>query len=49
MMTYVVRTFFGGSPDKAMAALLGSEGSTLTEAQVDRIEKLLAGARAADQ
>ena len=42
MMTYVVRTFFGGSPDKAMAALLGGEAGKLTEAQLDRIESLVA-------
>lgn len=45
MMTYVVRTFFGGSPAKAMAALLGRERDTLTEAQLARLERLIAEAR----
>jgi BlaI family transcriptional regulator, penicillinase repressor len=45
MMTYVVRTFFGGSPARAMAALLGRERDTLTAAQLDRLERLLAEAR----
>ena len=42
MMRYVVRTFFGGSPSRAMAALLGSERDGLTSEQLDRIEALLA-------
>jgi BlaI family penicillinase repressor len=42
LMAHVVRTFFEGSPAKAMAALLGSDGDRLTEAQVERLEVLLA-------
>jgi BlaI family penicillinase repressor len=45
MMTYVVRTFFGGSPAKAMAALLGRDRDTLTDAQLKRLERLIAEAR----
>jgi len=45
MMGHVVRTFFGGSPASAMAALLGSERDSLTEAQLDRLEQLIAEAR----
>lgn len=45
MMTYVVRTFFGGSPAKAMAALLGRERESLSEAQLARLERLIAEAR----
>ncbi|HWT11364.1 MAG TPA: BlaI/MecI/CopY family transcriptional regulator [Allosphingosinicella sp.] len=45
MMTYVVRTFFGGSPAKAMAALLGREREALTDAQLTRLERLIADAR----
>lgn len=45
MMSHVVRTFFGGSPAKAMAALLGREGDALTNAQLDRLERLIAEAR----
>ena len=42
MMRYVVRTFFGGSAPKAMAALLGSESEKLTEAEIARLEAMLA-------
>ncbi len=45
MMTYVVRTFFGGSPAKAMAALLGRDRDALSEAQLDRLERLIAETR----
>ena len=45
MMNYVVRTFFGGSPAKAMAALLGREREALTDAQLRRLERLIAEAR----
>lgn len=45
MMRHVVRTFFDGSPAKAMAALLGHERDTLSDAQLDRLEKLIADAR----
>ena len=45
MISHVVRTFFGGSPDKAMAALLGREGGSLTDAQLDRLERLIAEQR----
>jgi predicted transcriptional regulator len=45
MMTYVVRTFFGGSPAKAMAAMLGRDRDALTDVQLERLEKLIAEAR----
>ena len=45
MMHHVVRTFFGGSPARAMAALLGHERGSLTDAQLDRLEELIAHAR----
>jgi predicted transcriptional regulator len=45
MMSHVVRTFFGGSPARAMAALLGREGDSLNDAQLDRLERLIAEAR----
>jgi predicted transcriptional regulator len=41
MISHVVRTFFGGSPAKAMAALLGRDGGTLTDAQLDGLERLI--------
>lgn len=45
MIGHVVRTFFGGSPVQAMAALLGQEGEKLTETQLVRLETLIAEAR----
>ena len=48
MLSYVVSTFFGGSPAKAMAALLGRDGETLTGAQLDRLERLIAEGRGKD-
>ena len=45
MMRHVVRTFFGGSPAKAMAALLGRDRNSLTDAQLERLEKLIGEAR----
>jgi predicted transcriptional regulator len=45
MISHVVRTFFGGSPAKAMAALLGRDGEALSTAQLDRLERLIAEAR----
>jgi predicted transcriptional regulator len=45
MIRHVVRTFFGGSPANAMAALLGKEGDSLGDAQLDRLERLIAETR----
>lgn len=42
MMGYVVRTFFEGSPAKAMAALLGAEREGLSEVDLKRLERLVA-------
>ncbi len=44
-LRHVVETFFDGSPEKAMAALLGSEGSKLSDDQLDRIAGLIDKAR----
>jgi BlaI family transcriptional regulator, penicillinase repressor len=49
MMSHVVRTFFGGSPAKAMAALLGREREALSDAQLDRLERLISEAREKDE
>jgi predicted transcriptional regulator len=37
----VVRTFFGGSPGKAAAALLGMDGSQLTDDEMDELSRLI--------
>jgi predicted transcriptional regulator len=44
-LRHVVDTFFEGSPEKAVAALLGGDGAKLTEEQLDRIAELIARAR----
>jgi len=44
-MRHLVETFFDGSVEQAVAALLGGEGSRLTDEQLDRIEDLIKKAR----
>ena len=44
-LSHVVRTFFRGSPSEAMAALLGSERSRLTDAELERLAALVTRAR----
>jgi len=44
-LRHLVETFFDGSSEKAVAALLGGDGSKLTDEQLDRIADLIARAR----
>lgn len=44
-LRHVVETFFDGAPEKAVAALLGSEGAKLSSEQLDRIATLIEKAR----
>jgi len=44
-LRHVIDTFFDGSPEKAMAALLGGEASKLSPEQLDRIAELIQKAR----
>ena len=44
-LRHLVETFFDGSPEKAVAALLGGEGSKLTDEQLDRISGMIDKAR----
>ena len=44
-LRHVVETFFEGSAEKAVAALLGGEGARLTDEQIDRIAAMIAKAR----
>src|SRR5688572_31901450 len=44
-LRHVVETFFDGSAEKAVAALLGGEGARLTDEQMDRIAAMIAKAR----
>lgn len=44
-LKHVVETFFDGSAEKAVAALLGGEGSRLSGEELDRIADLIAKAK----
>jgi BlaI family transcriptional regulator, penicillinase repressor len=44
-LRHLIETFFDGSPEKAMAALLGGEGSKLSPEQLERIATLIDRAR----
>jgi predicted transcriptional regulator len=44
-LRHLVETFFDGSTEKAVAALLGREGSRLSDDELDRIADLIAKAR----
>ena len=40
-LRHLVATFFDGSPEKAVAALLGGEGARLTDEQLDRVAGMI--------
>jgi predicted transcriptional regulator len=44
-LRHLVDTFFDGSAEKAVAALLGGEGAKLTDEQIERIAGLIAKAK----
>jgi BlaI family transcriptional regulator, penicillinase repressor len=44
-LRHLVDTFFDGSAEKTVAALLGGEGARLTEDELDRIAELVAKSR----
>jgi predicted transcriptional regulator len=44
-LRHLVQTFFDGSAEKAVAALLGGEGSKLSEDELNRIADLVAKTR----
>jgi predicted transcriptional regulator len=46
-LRHLVDTFFEGSTEKAVAALLGGESSRISEGELDRIADLVAKARKA--
>ena len=48
-LRHVVDTFFDGSPEKAVAALLGGEAARLSDDELDRIAALIAKAREEDR
>ena len=45
-LKHVMNTFFDGSAEKVVAALLGPDGGKLSEEQLDRIAEIVARARA---
>jgi predicted transcriptional regulator len=45
-LKHVVNTFFDGSVEKVVAALLGPDGGKLTDEELDRIADLVSKARA---
>jgi len=47
-LRHVVETFFDGSPEKAVAALLGGEAAKLTDDELDRIADLITKAKKED-
>ena len=46
-LRHLVETFFDGSAEQAVTALLGGEARRLTEPELDRIARIVADARAA--
>ena len=44
-LRHLVDTFFDGSAEKTVAALLGGESSRITDEELDRISELIAKAR----
>src|SRR3954469_401843 len=44
-LRHLVETFFDGSPENAVAAILGGEGSKLSDEQLDRIADLVKKSR----
>lgn len=45
-LKHVMNTFFDGSAEKVVAALLGPDGNKLSDEELDRIAELVAKARA---
>jgi len=45
VLSHVLKTFFEGSPSRAMAALLGSRGDGLTGAELERLARIVEDAR----
>src|SRR3954468_65270 len=44
-LKHLVETFFGGSPEKVLAALIGNEGTRLSDEELDRLAQLIEKAR----
>ena len=48
-LRHFVETFFDGSAEQAVAALLGGEARRLTEPELDRVARIVSDARAAQR
>ena len=48
-LRHLVETFFDGSAEQAVAALLGGEARSLTEVELDRIARLVSDAKASQR
>ncbi len=48
-LRHLLATFFDGSAERAVAALLGDEATDLTEEELDRIARMVSEARAAQR
>jgi predicted transcriptional regulator len=46
-LKHLVETFFGGSPEKVLAALIGNDGKRLSDEELDRLARLIEKARKA--
>jgi hypothetical protein len=46
-LRHLLETFFDGSAEKMLSTLLGSEGTKLTDAELDRLAQLIEKARKA--
>jgi BlaI family penicillinase repressor len=46
-LKHLVDTLFGGSPEKVLSALIGNEGSRLSDEELDRLAQLIEKARKA--
>jgi len=44
-LRHLVDTFFGGSPEKVLAALIGNEGKRISDEELDRLAELIEKAR----
>jgi predicted transcriptional regulator len=45
ILSHIVKTFFDGSPSNAMAAMLGGAGSSVNEAELERLSELVTAQR----
>ncbi|PYS42279.1 MAG: CopY family transcriptional regulator [Acidobacteria bacterium] len=48
-MRHVVQTFFGGSAEQAVAALLDASSAKLSDSELDRLQELIERARKGDK